>query len=111
MEMFRAAMDSDLNTPAALAAVFDCMAWSRRSVISGDERTSLLNFCDVLRSTFGCFDAVEESIPTAVAKLCDARAAARVRKDFAESDRLRREMESIGYEVRDTQKGPVVRRK
>ncbi|OGJ68931.1 cysteine--tRNA ligase [Candidatus Peribacteria bacterium RIFCSPLOWO2_12_FULL_55_15] len=108
---FAEAMDADINTPAALAAVFDCMTWSRTSPLSSDERKSLRSFCGSLSHTFGCFDAAEEVIPRDVQSLMDARAAARAAKNFAESDRLRGFIEKTGYEVRDTPKGQVVRRR
>ncbi|MBI2117966.1 hypothetical protein HYT95_03635 [Candidatus Peregrinibacteria bacterium] len=104
-------MDADLNTPAALAAVFACMSWSRTSNLSADERTSLRSFCGVLSQTFGCFDVAEEVIPRDVQSLMDARAAARAAEDFAESDRLRDLMGKAGYEVRDTQEGQMIRRR
>ena len=105
------AMDADLNTPAALAAVFACMTWSRRSERTADEQKSLRNFCGVLSKTFGCFDRAEEVIPDNVQLLIDARSRARAAHDFVESDRLRGSIEKTGYEVRDTPQGQVLRRR
>ncbi len=110
MDRFGKAMDADLNTPAALAAIFDGMTWSRTAPLSAEERKSLRHFCGILSQTFGCFDAAEEVIPHDVQSLMDARTAARAAKNFAESDRLRGCIESAGYEVRDTPQGQVIRR-
>jgi cysteinyl-tRNA synthetase len=50
----------------------------------------------------------EVAIPGAVAALADERAAARAAKDFARSDVLRREIDALGFSVRDTKEGQVV---
>jgi cysteinyl-tRNA synthetase len=42
-----------------------------------------------------------EGAPAEVVELADARAAARAKRDFAESDRLRDELRARGWEVRD----------
>ncbi len=99
---FSAAMDLDLNVSGALAVVFSAMKFSRSSVATVEQKKFLLPFIRLVRGTFGCFDSEQEStIPPAVQKLLDARAAARVAKDFKESDRLRDEIQKLGYEVRD----------
>ncbi len=107
---FTEAMNADLNTPAALAVVFDVMAWSRnqrfRSNVSTD---ALANLQRTIRETFGCFEPEEDQvIPAEVQALVDQRAAARARKDFAESDRLRDCIKEKGYDVRDTAEGQRV---
>jgi len=50
-------------------------------------------------------------VPADVQVLVDQRATARTSKDFAGSDRLRAEIERLGYEVRDTGEGQVVKKK
>ncbi len=110
---FTEAMDADLNTPAALAAVFDCMAWSRhQDRWSQKSRDDLNKYLLMIRSTFGCFEPEEEeAIPVAVQSLLDQRAAAREGKDYAASDRLRGEIEGLGYVVKDTSEGQKVAKK
>ncbi|TSC80634.1 MAG: cysteinyl-tRNA synthetase [Candidatus Peregrinibacteria bacterium Gr01-1014_25] len=102
---FCAAMDSDLNTPAALAAVFDAM----KNLQAPREHTA--TFIDVVRHTFGCFDKIEEVISSHVQALIQERQQARDAKNFAESDRLRKAIEEAGYEVRDGKEGQVVKKK
>lgn len=104
-DTFRDAMDADLNTPSALATVFDCMAWSRTESAQG----SCKNFIEIVRNTFGCFDPEDdEEIPAEVQTLVDQRKDARDAKDFAASDTLRDQIKKLGYEVRDLPEGQRV---
>lgn len=105
-------MDRDLNVSGALGVVFNLMAASRLGGMSSATKSNLKKFIHDLRHTFGCFDSEgEESIPDDIQKLLDERAAARTQKDFAASDRLRMEIENIGYELRDTPDGQKVKKK
>ncbi len=111
-EDFANAMDADLNTPAALAAVFEMMTWSRNQLCTDDMLDEIRQFIDDVRRTFGCFESsADDAMPADVQSLIDARAQARTEKNFAESDRLRDKMADQGYEVKDTADGQKVRRK
>ena len=111
VETFAHVIDQDLNTPAALSCVFNAMTTARLGGSTDYTRTGLIDFVRIVRRTFGCFHAAEEVISHDVQSLIDARSAARATKNFAESDRLRGLIEKTGYEVRDTPKGQVVRRR
>jgi cysteinyl-tRNA synthetase len=109
--VFTVAMDADLNTSGALAAVFDCMTASNRSsVLVPAAQVALVAFQEKISRTFGCFSAQQEAIPAQVQSLVDARTAARGAKDFAASDRLRDEIHALGYEVRDAKGVQEVRK-
>lgn len=110
---FRDAMDSDLNTSGALAAVFDLMTWQRKqSALCADTKGDLQIIIAIIRHAFGCFEPEEEiAIPEEALTLAKKRDAARVEKNFAESDRIRDELLAMGYDVRDTEKGTEIRRK
>jgi cysteinyl-tRNA synthetase len=49
--------------------------------------------------------AEEDTAPPEVVELAGQREAARAARDFGESDRLRGEIESLGWEVRDEAAG------
>jgi cysteinyl-tRNA synthetase len=85
------ALDDDFNTPDALALLH---RWRDRHLIV---RALALFGLDSL--------AAEEAAPAEVADLADQRVQARAAKDFAESDRLREEIEAAGWEVRDESGG------
>ena len=50
----------------------------------------------------------EESLPTEVEELLQARAAARAAKDYKKSDELRDALRAAGYAVKDTPQGQQV---
>jgi cysteinyl-tRNA synthetase len=82
-----AALDDDFNTPDALAILH---RWQDRDLIV---RALGLFGLDSL--------AGEESAPPEIVKLAERREAAREAREFAESDRLRAEIDAHGWEVRD----------
>src|SRR2546421_3880829 len=86
-EELLAALDDDFNTPDALA-VFH--RWRDRDLLV---RGLALFGLDSLAS--------EESAPGEVVELAERRDAARTAHDWDESDRLRAEIDGLGWEVRD----------
>ena len=109
-QVFTDAMNADLNTPAALAAVFDCMAWSRNQELSAETVQELQAFTGMVQQTFGCFTFEDEAVPAEVLDLVEQRRVARESKDFALSDSLRDQIHELGYEVRDAEGGQKVER-
>jgi cysteinyl-tRNA synthetase len=108
---FSEAMDSDLNVSAAIAEIFAAMSFFyKHPRVSKDDLAQYKIFIEMIRHTFGCFKPEAEEIPGDIQALVDARAKARTEKNFAESDRLRDEIISRGFELRDTEKGQVVRK-
>jgi cysteinyl-tRNA synthetase len=101
---FTDAIADDLGLPAALAVA--------HSVASADDldpsqkRALLLDFDRVLGLSLDApVDAEPMELPDGAAELLEQRAAARARKDWAESDRLRQELAQMGVDVADTQDG------
>ena len=103
---FETAIASDLNLPEALAVVWDLVGAANRGEVDKRQAASaILEFDKVL----GLNLAVgKESLPKAVAALVAKREAARQNKDYELSDKLRREIEPLGYQIRDTAKGQEV---
>ena len=106
---FLAAMDDDFNTPVALAVLFDLAS----DVNKHAERASAATVrqaLDLFHRLESVFDVLpEESEAGDVAPLLDllleAREAARARKDFATSDRIRDRLSELGYLIEDAGKG------
>jgi cysteinyl-tRNA synthetase len=112
---FTTAMDDDLDTPAALAIVFDL---ARRANATGDAgdagsagRTAgtaaLLAAVLGLRLRGGAEDEVD--VPTA--GLVRARDEARAARDWPRADALRDELEAAGWVVEDSAGGTRIRRR
>jgi cysteinyl-tRNA synthetase len=83
-------LDDDFNTPDALALLHE---WRSRG-LAADVRAGL--------ELFGLGSLAEqEAAPPAAVELAERRQAAREAKDFPEADRLRHELDALGWEVRD----------
>jgi len=108
-ERFTDAMNNDLNTPEALAVVFDCMAWSRQEVSGIRYQVSELHkFVEMVEKTFGCFQSESVEVPDDIQKLVDDRETARKAGDYATSDKLRDEVQKRGFVLEDLPKGVKV---
>jgi cysteinyl-tRNA synthetase len=111
---FDAALDDDLNISAALGALFDLVREVNRRL---DART--LSTADAVTATSWLrrLDAVLAILPDEadvlddeLRHLLDERLAARARKDWTASDRLRDELIGRGIAVEDTRDGQRWRR-
>ena len=113
-EKFCRAMDDDLNTPDALAAIFDFVR--EINTLSGESSKAALETAaamfDELTGVLGLVSHREKSdIPADVMEMVEARAAAKKAKDWAKADALRAEITARGYVVEDTPQGPKVSKK
>ena len=111
LDAFTAAVNDDLNTPKAFAALFDLV---RQTNASGTCSKAVLDVFRKMDSVLGVvfFGKAEKAeVPVEVQALLDARAAARAAKNWAESDRLRDEIAAAGWLVKDSKDGQSVTRK
>ena len=112
---FTAAMDDDLDTPAALATVFDLARRANAAADAGDAATAdraagtaaLLAAVLGLALRGGSGDEVDG--PTA--DLVRARDEARAARDWPRADALRDELEAAGWVVEDSAGGTRIRRR
>ena len=104
---FLAAVSDDLNMPRAMAVIQEML---KSSISDTEKLTTILDFDRVLGLNLDQLDQ-EQALPEAVQKRVDARMKAREGKDFAASDRLRAEIEAMGYLVQDTKDGMKVIKK
>lgn len=112
---FMTALADDLNTPEALAVVFDYVRESNKKLegasLSPTEAdaiwATLLKFDTVLGLLAILHDEIAaETIPDDIKKLAAEREQARQNKQFERSDELRLKIEALGYSVEDTPTGP-----
>jgi cysteinyl-tRNA synthetase len=92
-DAFSDALDDDFNTPAALALMHEWRAAGRLDLLA---RALLL---------FGLPLPLHPEAPREVMELADARFAARAARDFEEADRLRTEIDALGWEMQDMPDG------
>jgi cysteinyl-tRNA synthetase len=103
-ERFFDALADDFNTPQALAALFEWVREANRSA-AGVGDADLREMLGV----WGLENLVETKTvdaPANVLELVEARERARAAREFGEADRLREELSSLGWEVRDGSAGP-----
>ena len=118
VDEFRAAMDDDLNTAEALAAVFEFIREANSALDAGELRAA--NLAGV-RELLALFDLVFDVLrPTAtqggineaeIDALVAARAAAKKARDFAKSDQIRAQLLEAGVIIEDTKDGVRWKRK
>ena len=111
LDAFTAAVNDDLNTPKAFAALFELV---RHVNASGTCSKAVLDVFRKMDSVLGVvfFGKAEKAdVPAEVQALLDARAAARAAKNWAESDRLRDEIAAAGWAVKDSKDGQSVTKK
>jgi cysteinyl-tRNA synthetase len=103
-EKFLAAINDDLNTPRAMAVVQETL---KSALSAGEKLSAVLDFEKVLALDL---DQVgrEEALPEEVRQRVEARRRARAQKDWADSDRLRDELQAMGYTVQDAKDGMKV---
>jgi cysteinyl-tRNA synthetase len=117
---FCAAMDDDFNTPEAMAVLFDLSKEINRlretdMAAAGGLAALLKNLGGVLGLAQADPESYFQAAPAEISaqeieQLIAARQAARVRKDWKESDRLRDELKQRGIALEDTAHGTIWRK-
>jgi cysteinyl-tRNA synthetase len=97
-------VNDDLDTAKSLALVWDIL--KDENISDADKKSTILDFDKVLGLQL---DKVENFvIPDNVQNLINQRNIARNSKDFAKSDKLRAEIENLGFEIKDAETGTLV---
>ncbi len=108
---FEEALDDDLNISAALGFLFESIRETNRALdgkeLSASEARAWLEWWKRI-DTVLALTAEENGTPADVAALGDARAQARLAKDWRKSDELRDQIAALGYEVRDGKDGQKI---
>lgn len=106
---FEEAMDDDLNTADAIAAVFELVKFANTEVGEGSSKAfagalleELTSLADILGFTL---EKKEESLDEEVERLIAERQAARKAKNFARADEIRAELLEKNIVLEDTREG------
>jgi cysteinyl-tRNA synthetase len=110
---FRSRMDDDLDTPGALAGVFELVTAAHSAADAGDDAEAhrLAKTAAALAAALGLpLRAAEDEVDEESAGLVAQRDEARRAKDFVRADALRDQLVARGWTVEDTPSGTAVRR-
>jgi len=103
---FCQALDNDLNTPRAFAALFDFVR-ARNAKEKSGKRT--FEFLNQINSFVGFMKFDQTKSDEFIESLVAERDAARAGKDFAKSDEIRDRLLSMGVKIYDTKEGTKYR--
>lgn len=109
VQKFDAAMEDDINTADAFAAVFDLVRYAN-SEVNGESskeyakevKDTILMFGDVLGMIF---EKKAEVLDSEIEALIEERQAARKAKNFARADEIRDQLAGMGITLLDTREG------
>ena len=109
-EQFIAAMDDDLNTADAIAAIFELVRDINTNVVGKGSSKKLceaaVGIFDELTDVLGLvYNRKTEELDDDIEKLIEARTQARKDKNWAEADRIRDELKAKGIVLEDTAQG------
>ncbi|MSR71488.1 MAG: cysteine--tRNA ligase [Candidatus Taylorbacteria bacterium] len=104
-DKFLSFINDDLDMPKALALTWELV--KDKKISDSAKHATLIEFDRVFGLGLATFkpDIPSDTIPPEIKALADAREEARKEKDFTKADALRIEIESRGYEIKDTEKG------
>ena len=113
-EAFAEALDDDLNISAALGFLFETIRETNRALdagtLDGAAAREWLDWWEKINTVLA-LAGEESSVPPNIAALAEARAQARLAKEWRRSDELRDELAALGWEVRDTKDGQKITRR
>lgn len=96
--LFHEMINDDLNTAAGLATVWELL--KNPDVSDADKRATILD-CDRVLGLKLDEETLEQEISAEIQTLIDERNLARANKDWAKSDALREQIQSLGFSVQD----------
>lgn len=109
---FEAALYDDLNTPEAIAILWELL--KDAAVSPADTRATLLVFDRVLGIGFNhkrdSARLAVHSLPRDIQEKADERESARKAGEWGKADALREEIEARGYAVEDSPEGPRIKK-
>ena len=106
---FKDAMDDDLNTADAIAAIFELVTEINKDVKDGCSKEMAEKSLGILLELTGVLGLLEtekdESVDDEISKLVEERQQARAEKNFQRADEIRNMLKERGITLKDTPQG------
>jgi cysteinyl-tRNA synthetase len=99
-QKFTSAIEDDFNLPQALAVLWDVL---KSNLSDAGKYATILDFDKALGLNLS--EVLEIEIPAKVKNLAEERKKARINKNWTESDRLRDEINKLGWQIKDAKNG------
>jgi cysteinyl-tRNA synthetase len=113
LDAFRTRMDDDLDTPGAMAVLFETVTRANAAIDAGDVTAAapLVAAVRAIGDAVGLvIGAVADEVPAEVLAQAEALDSARQAKDFAAADAIRSQLQADGWVVETTKQGTSLRR-
>lgn len=98
-EKFTLAINDDFNSPKALSVLQELL---KSNLENSDKLATIYDFDKVLGLNLKNIKITKQTIPDNIKQLAENRLKARENKNWKESDKLRDEINKLGYEIEDT---------
>jgi cysteinyl-tRNA synthetase len=109
LDRFAQAMDDDLNTAQALAAIFDLVRDANSALAEGslhtEDATQLLQALEQCNSVLQFWEPLQLDLDRQIQELIEQRNQARLAKNYARSDEIRAKILEMGFVIEDTREG------
>lgn len=109
---FEKAMDNDLEISEALGVIFEFIRQINKVIknLGVNDASKIIKQMLEFDSVLGFIKPEAEKLPKEIRALAEKREAARKQKDWRTADILRDELKQLGYEIKDTTEGHVIRK-
>ncbi len=102
-EKFNTAINDDLDTPKALAIVWEILR--DPSLSNGDKKATILDFDEVFGLGLSEAKKIEIEISPEIQTLLEERKLAKENKDWTKADEIRKNIENKGFSIKDSKEG------
>ena len=105
-------LENDLNTPEFFSAVFELVRKENKrfNKLSEKEIAEIYQLFIFIDKIFKIFPKKKIKTPSDIIELAQQREKYRQEKNWPKADEIRKRIEKLGYQIKDTKRGPKIRK-
>lgn len=115
IKLFKKYMDDDLNTPRALSVLFDFIGAIKNKKVKMAGKNDIdgtSRFIETIDSVLGLnLKKGKQTVPLEIKNLAEERDKLRKEKKWLEADKIRKEINKLGYDIEDMPAGTRIKNK